>query len=1425
MSNAHAQSAELRSPAYQESGQPSRTWWPPSSQFVVPRQPVSSGTTHPPTQPPSTLDTRTASVATSHPSAAPQPDPFTVNLPNHLNATWTPQNSSTAPVQQVRQQYQPLLSAAPQPTPFPVILPNNLGATWTPQNSGTAQVQQGRQQYQPLLSAAPQPIPFPVNLPNNLGTTWTPQNSSTAPVHQVQQQYQPLQPYTPLASANRMLSADVEQQVSQPAPNLLLGNLASYGQFLWHGAQVIVDQHPSLETLSEQSASNGAQQHIVHHASREVLLSMFPAIHAEERADHMTIIHRPSVRQVLSLPLGLEVQLEVEGIAADHRAQAAAVKAPTSILPPLTSCSHITISLATGVSAKEAGKLVTDGLVGSNTCYHGIEMGDRFIVSGHVAVRLSDYSSVTSFQELITLGVISLPRRLMEEGVLPLPAGDCWKLPDATSTATPEQGGTKPSDKGGDSSSKAPLKGTTQAVLSIKAGTPVLAVAKSALVPKPLAKAPPPASFDAQLFPSLASAAVPSGGKKGGKKSKGGTVPLGDFLSKGVPLPAVNPADEDDELAFRGAKVRAGTTMGRTASEQQLSPESSVPSPHERVHWLREVQLGALVDVAPLASSTEGGSGGAVAGQVAEILEEFDFFQPLGVLVRLSDDSIGHVVRVLKGGEGGGLDPGGEGLGQDVDPALLAEWEQLRESFGKAIADGVLEDCGGKLEQATVVLKVCELPMVIRIAIADGVLEDCGGKLERATVVLKAQAELSANALFSFIAKTVNKVETAADAAQALAMAQAELSADALFSLIAKTVNKVETAADAAAAQALAMAQAELSADALFSLIAKTVNKVETAADAAAAQALAMAQAEAEADARAATEAEFGGPGAGRQGGRGRGGRGGHRAGSSSGGGWGQSMGRAPGAVAGGGDQKVGHGIGETGWKEAASRQPLPPRHENPVAKPSPIMLLKKPDSLATQAANAGVNIRMAESLSSMLPGLATQAANAGVNIRMAESLSSMLPGAVVAALRDTKGDINEAAAVLLASGPPSQPAVAAATGRGGSRSSSETGGSTGPSSPKLAAQSGAGRQPGMGVSVSPAMMSEAERLNSLSLEDKITKATEAFKGLDRGLAEYALRECDADLPSTFQYLSDSLDALVLPGSGPQGMGSTLAKAPPRTPSYKTMAAAKAAAADDEEDAQEAKPARASIAKPAAQHQEQWQDMRRKERRQRRQDDPTGSKLIASLEADKARQVTEVYYAARNVFYQQARICHDAGAGKRAAEYSHRGKEMGDLAKKYRWAMNERAFQSSNTAIRNEYCMDLHQMYVDEALEMMRRTLTILSALPNPEGVWLKVITGAGRHSVNGIPVIKQGVLAYLKEAGLKYQLDDFNQGVQARLNHGTVHMVAAHGGSALQVEQHMVAAHGGLALQVEQHMVAAHGGLALQVEHLMVAAHDSLAL
>lgn len=96
-------------------------------------------------------------------------------------------------------------------------------------------------------------------------------------------------------------------------------------------------------------------------ASRDVLLSLVPAVHSLVRGDHMTLVYRPTALQLLDCPLGAELELRALGSAADGRVQAVFVEAPFW-LETSSASAHITISVGEGAKAVEAGRLILEAL-------------------------------------------------------------------------------------------------------------------------------------------------------------------------------------------------------------------------------------------------------------------------------------------------------------------------------------------------------------------------------------------------------------------------------------------------------------------------------------------------------------------------------------------------------------------------------------------------------------------------------------------------------------------------------------------------------------------------------------------------------------------------------------------------------------------------------------------------------------------------------------------------------------------------------------------------------------------------------------------------------------------------------------------------------------------------------------------------------
>ncbi|GBF89088.1 hypothetical protein Rsub_01805 [Raphidocelis subcapitata] len=522
--------------------------------------------------------------------------------------------------------------------------------------------------------------------------------------------------------------------------------------------------------------------------SREVLLSMLAPRHARLRADHMTLALRPSLGQLLALPLGAGAALRIVGQAADARAQALAVDPPLWLPPTTAAATHVTLSLAPGAAAKEAGELLGrameraalgEGRAGDPGCYE--HFPEPLELQGVVGIEMDDGSRLFSLAEaLARCGAGLSPSeaaayeaahgaRLAES--LPVPAsmsrppygptgardGPPSPASTASGAATPPPPPPPPSARLlGAAACAAPASPAAGRAARIPIPTPVAAPAPSTpTVGGGLCdfwgsiESPPPAAAAAAAAAGLSPSPLPSpAGAAGPAAPSPLPLPRASPTPPGSPWPAASPTS-------------AAAAAGGPAGSAPSSSSGECP-----VLYAGAVRVGDWALVAPFIEEEALDDAGRRAlvmreGWVKELLLD-DPYQPDGVLVLLSDGTIGNVQsvsdprvaqltalvtgcidddvtaaaaaaperpaagrRVLKtrrargagggaaasppaAGPGAGLGAAGPaasggaaaaGAGGD-DLQLWREFERLQAAHGEALCAAVLEACGGDFAAA-----------------------------------------------------------------------------------------------------------------------------------------------------------------------------------------------------------------------------------------------------------------------------------------------------------------------------------------------------------------------------------------------------------------------------------------------------------------------------------------------------------------------------------------------------------------------------------------------------------------------------------------------------------------------------------------------------------------------------------------------------
>lgn len=93
-------------------------------------------------------------------------------------------------------------------------------------------------------------------------------------------------------------------------------------------------------------------------ASRRRLLREVPPLHRDVRADHVTVVFRPTDEDLGLFNFGEKIRLQAVGVAEDSKAQAVLVRVPRHLGALAQRRPHITVSVAPGTEPAYSNRLI-----------------------------------------------------------------------------------------------------------------------------------------------------------------------------------------------------------------------------------------------------------------------------------------------------------------------------------------------------------------------------------------------------------------------------------------------------------------------------------------------------------------------------------------------------------------------------------------------------------------------------------------------------------------------------------------------------------------------------------------------------------------------------------------------------------------------------------------------------------------------------------------------------------------------------------------------------------------------------------------------------------------------------------------------------------------------------------------------------------
>ncbi|XP_008194330.1 uncharacterized protein LOC103313264 isoform X1 [Tribolium castaneum] len=145
---------------------------------------------------------------------------------------------------------------------------------------------------------------------------------------------------------------------------------------------------------------------------------------------------------------------------------------------------------------------------------------------------------------------------------------------------------------------------------------------------------------------------------------------------------------------------------------------------------------------------------------------------------------------------------------------------------------------------------------------------------------------------------------------------------------------------------------------------------------------------------------------------------------------------------------------------------------------------------------------------------------------------------------------------------------------------------------------------------------------------------------------------------------------------------------------------------------------------------------------------------VPEKSAEFYRRKAQRHFDKKRQFHKIAHQCKENGEHSLADHYFKKAKLQARLAETANNNAAAVVLQENQARNFTKSTIDLHHLYVKEALEALDRFLDQeIQFLRNNslKRGSLRVITGRGKHSANGIPKIKPAVIARLEERNLKY--------------------------------------------------------------------------